>query len=120
MGKSSTRPPRTSVQRVAERLRVRSDGPTREPKGFSLREAIRGLAPRLQTLRSKGYTTEGIVDLLLGHGMGSSGSTLRCYLRDFAPRLEMDLRRLRGTSLRPRAQAADRVTVVVHVERAIQ
>jgi hypothetical protein len=89
-----------------------------------LREAIRRLAPRLQTLRSKGYTSEGIIDLLLHHGMGSSRSTLRSYLREFAPRPLADLRPEKGRatvdSLRQCAQAAATGGAVVHHARTVQ
>jgi hypothetical protein len=124
MDKSFTNARGIPVQRVMNLLRVLADLPAREPSVVSLREAVRRLGPSLRTLRSKGYTSEGLVDVLLRFGLGSRRSTLRDYVGEFAARPRRKLRRGRGrvpgVSPRQVRLAPAEAAVVVYDERAAQ
>jgi hypothetical protein len=62
-----------------------ADLPAKEASDYSLREAIKQIVPAITELLKKGYNHSEVSQLLAQKNILISETTLRQYLRDFAP-----------------------------------
>jgi hypothetical protein len=62
-----------------------ADLPAKEASDYSLREAIKQIVPAINDLLKKGYNHSEVSKLLAQKNIVISETTLRQYLRDFAP-----------------------------------
>ncbi len=76
-----------------------ADLPAKEASDYSLREAIKQIVPAINDLLKKGYNHSEVSKLLAQKNIVISETTLRQYLRDFAPTKTQRVEQITSTSI---------------------